>query len=418
MRLTRWSVIFILIFFLANVWLSLHFEAYNFTFIRSFLYTLLAIATAILFASALFCFKKSRSSPDLLDFLIISFLFWQPVSAFFSSQNFSILPKAMLFNTGFALGIFLLIRHCYLGDFKSDKFAKLILWFVVILAILEGTILPTEYWTKFGIIKESGFGYGALQHVGPIPQVMSLFISPNYLAAFLILVISLSLWQLAISNWRFKKAVMILLCLSVVALSWTYTRSAWIAFIIILFIWTTSSFFFDKGKSSLITKIKLSFFLGALLFAGLTIRAVAFNATSKDILFHGTSTQLHQQSAVNYVSSIVKINPVWGLGPGYSGFVSFDLGENRLPESSYFQMWQEVGLVGLFLWLLINGIIGYKLFKHKKIGLLLGQIGLFIMALFLPIWSVPAISIWFFVLAGLSLPAIQAVSFAKNALPE
>jgi len=406
------SIIYLLSFFLLNVWVALGLEYHGFYEIRVLLYSGLAVSLAILFLSAFRNFVLGKTKFTLIDYLILIFFGWEIVSAALASHNFAILPKAFFFNTSLALLAFSFAKHSDFNKNSVKKFANVAAWAVVILAFLEGTILPAHWWSNFGILSPNdAFGFGTLQYVGSIPQVESLFISPNYLAAFLVLMIAIKLFTPHLNplpqgerkilgiNLIWGEGVFFLL-FATSALAWTYTRSALIAFILVLLIWIISAK--EKRKYAL----KVSFFLLSLILSLALVRSLSYDTSLSDLFLHGESTAGHTESINKYLTDVSQINPIWGLGPGYSGFVSFDLGQNRLPESSYFQMWQEVGTIGLLLWLLIN-FLALRRLAHfctgstSTKGLVLGWVGISVMAFLLPIWSVPAISIWFWILVAL-----------------
>jgi hypothetical protein len=107
------------------------------------------------------------------------------------------------------------------------------------------------------------------------------------------------------------------------------------------------------------------------------------------VVLHGESTIEHIQASSSALS--MEGDSIWplvvGEGIGTAGPASFRTEEPKIAESWYLQLIQEIGLVGLSLYLALLSVAVWLLFRAGEAALGWLSLGLSANALFLHIWA-------------------------------
>ncbi len=299
-----------------------------------------------------------------------------------------------------------------------NRWQWLISWpalIVVIFGLLQVFVLPHDFLKHFG--------YGP----GRIPVAETINSNPNYiriastlrgadlLGAYLLIPISYLTVRLIgpKRNWRH----VVFLLASLAALFYSYSRAAWIGAVLTIGIIVLLGIKSQKlRKALLLTAGGL-----VIIFGGLFV-ALHNNAQFENYVFHTqkhsaiktTSDQQHLIAFKQGVSDLAH-HPL-GRGPGTAGPASvYNTGHPvRIAENFYIQIGQEMGWIGLILFMLINVGVGYLLWLRRSDPLALCLLGSFIGLTFVSMLShewadVTAAYVWWG-LAGIAMAPIPQSS--------
>lgn len=163
----------------------------------------------------------------------------------------------------------------------------------------------------------------------------------------------------------------------------------------------------------------LSLLLAGLVTVGLTWQ-LQNNDTLQNTLFHSdensTSQQSSNQARSNALTTAAQevVRQPLGQGPGSAGPASFrnEVSPPRIAENYYLQIGQEVGIVGLAVFLLILVLVARNLLQRRRYVLaqilLASLAGLTVVNVLSHAWTDDTISLlwWGFAGAVMALPAI------------
>jgi hypothetical protein len=335
-----------------------------------------------------------RSAPLEIK-LAAAVLGWSIITVTFSSAG----PWQSLrgLNVDFA-GLLLFITVWLLAPNLENgrRLRYVILGVLGFLAVLS---IPEYFWNHAFRVWS---GHSLVYHyVGDIPQLRSLASGPNPFGTLIEL--AAILVAMTLKNGR---SIAIWMVPAGLLLGMTYARSAWIGAAVA----GGGYFFYVLAKQRKIVWWPLV--LGGSILLGGAIGMVTYNETITGIFTHGQSTDQHAQSAHDalkkeYSQSAPQI--LFGHGLGTAGPVVLDNAEakkNDLPkivESWYIQLVQELGIVGLSLYLWLYVVVTRELFRKQVLAGFLA-LGLAANALTLHIWSADAnINLLFWTAAALVL---------------
>lgn len=322
----------------------------------------------------------------LIDFGIISAIFIGPtISRGFEGFRFSL----------FAVLVFFLVLLIGIDKKNYKKFIKYYLSISVIMAIwaIAERVLPAGYWQHLGL---ENFGFGQHKVVDTL-QSQAIFEGPNQLASFLLPAFFLMIYKIK----KFDYKIIFVLVIAA-AIFLTFSRSAWIglAFGLIIYL-----LFFNKNK------VVKYFSLGliAIVTVGLFYTFNVGSQQTKDIFLHGASQSEHEialKESMNEISSRFKTDTVkfsFGSGLGTAGPSVLKYGDGHISESWYLQIFIELGLLGLALWLILMYYLLRDLVGENK-GLFLGLLSVSIAAFFLHTWADnPAVAIVLFIFLAIAV---------------
>ncbi len=276
---------------------------------------------------------------------------------------------------------------------------------VALFAIIQH-FLPNDF------LKHLGYQTGewtpgsvsAFQLIGDtqILRSQSFFSGPNQLGLFLTSAFIFYLSQYGLFKKELNSKLLIgLLLLVLIALVFTFSRSAWIILIAGIILIAFNHF----KKYWLNITIFIAMFVVLLIPLFFSNNIVSENKIINNYVLHQGSTQ-ERIDRFNSNLDIFKRNP-FGLGAGTSGLAAFTLdssNKNIIPENWFLQIGVEYGYVGLILYILIIASLIYKTTKSKNqfafSGFLIIAITS-IYSLFLPIWTDAPSNFWIWLMIGL-----------------
>src|SRR5487761_1747099 len=287
---------------------------------------------------------------------------------------------------------------------------RLVIWsaaVVVIVGLLQIFVLPHDFLKHFG--------YGP----NTIPVSETINNNPNYiriastlrganpLGAYLIIPISLMSVLILKGKRNWRQAVFLLG--AVIVLFYTFSRSAWIGALVSII---TILFTIHLSKKS--QKIAIGVSLSFILLAVLGVIIFHNNTRFQNFTLH---TQTH--SAVKTTSDTGHLTALkagikdivhdpLGRGPGTAGPASvYNAGRTRISEDYYIQIGQELGWLGLVLFIVINVGVGYLLWLRRDdplaLSLFASLIGIALVNILLYAWADDTLAYIWWGLAGLAM---------------
>ncbi len=279
---------------------------------------------------------------------------------------------------------------------------------VVIFAILQFFVLPHNFLAHFGYGKNTFVPYITINQDSPTIRVQSFLRGTNPLGAYLVVAFGLLVSQLHFSKKDWP--LWLLLAGSILALAFSFSRSGWIG----VFVATVVAVSMRLGEKNRIAKFALAA-LAAVVIIGSLALAFRNSAWLQDSVLHvnkhstaiQTSNEGHLMS-LNQSLSVIYHHPQ-GNGPGTAGQASWYNKDSQVrnTESYFLQITEEVGLIGLILFMAILLLVGYELWLNKSnelsLGLLAALTGLLFVAIFSYAWNDDTLAYVWWGLAGIAL---------------
>ncbi len=301
-------------------------------------------------------------------------------------------------------------------------------------------LMPAGLVVAFGLLQASVLPIDALKHIGYGPDTIAPYITvdekldyarvqstlrgPNPLGAYLVLIITVLVAILLYTRKHTKRlAVGVMLVGTVFVLYATYSRSAYIGAVlaVAVLVWCLAT-------SWKIKKLLLIGTLAVVLLGAGTVFVLRDNDHLQNVLFH---TDEHSQSMAssNESRAGVMLDGVedvaeqpYGRGPGTAGPASVHNhdGTNRISENYFIQVAQEVGVIGIGLFLAICIFVGRALWLVRKwsvlpIILLASLVGLSLVNFISHAWADDTIAYVWWGIAGLTIGASIMSATTKQA---
>ncbi len=298
---------------------------------------------------------------------------------------------------------------------------------VVIFGVVQYLILPDDALRHLGYSRENGVLPAFFIDDKPdLERVMSTVRDPNSLGSYLIvigtLIPSAMFWLKKRKPSRTPPINAQLLIpgyylLTVLCLWFTFSRSAWLGFVlamVVLGVVSDNPFkhFVLRHKKKVMVAAAVTLVVGSLGLAGVRdsyfVQNVIFHADESTVLEDPNQlrTRFFQESV-----EIIVDNPE-GSGPGTAGLASIrnQTQGTILNENYYLQIATEVGIIGLVLFLSIVGVVAYRLWHSQQMlaaALLASLVGLLFTNLLVHIWSNEAVAYTWWGLAGISIVSLN-----------
>lgn len=321
----------------------------------------------------------------------------------------------VVYNTRFLLFFLYAVLLAHLFDAKHVKKRSLQIVMssavvVLLFGIVQYTLLSNNALTHVGYSRANGVLPAFFIDDKPdLERVMSTLRDPNSFGSYIIIISTLAVAGLIrLKNKNIKLAAKGLLVLSLLSLWFTFSRSAWIGFIIGLFVLGLAT----RKKLPTIPK-KLAITTVAVLLVTTTALVVLRHSYFvSNVIFHAdSSTKLEDpnQLRVRFLKESVNSieNTPLGKGPGTAGLASIKNSVQGivLTENYYLQIAIETGVIGLLMFIAILAICTYRLWGFRTsivaAGLLASFAGLAFTNLLVHIWSNEAVAYTWWGLAGL-----------------
>lgn len=285
---------------------------------------------------------------------------------------------------------------------------------VLCFGIIQYTVLPNSALSHVGYARQNGVLPAFFIDDKPdLERIMSTLRDPNSFGSYVIIIGSLAL-ALILRRKKEQKLAVGFMLLSVLCLWQSFSRSAWIGFIVAIL----------TGLAVNLSKIKLpkknlQGIAGVL--AGLVLIVLGVTYISKDtyfvknVVFHADeSTVLEDPNELRirfWKESLQNVaqDPL-GSGPGTAGLASIrnNIQGTELNENYYLQIASEVGVVGIGLFFAILAVTGLRMLKLTQkdwlaLALFASFTGLLITNFLVHIWSNEAVAYTWWGLAGIVL---------------
>lgn len=300
---------------------------------------------------------------------------------------------------------------------KLNKLAKLTLSISSLVALLA----IIQYFLPKDILEN--FGYSIARGVKPIfyiddkpnlPRVMSTIRDPNSLGAYLIVPIT-GLTVFIRKSKKVNYLWVFLLCLHLIALVLTFSRSAWVGLVLSVGCFLVIEY---KNKVGHINTKTIVFITALVLIVTSTVFIAKNNYVVENVILHSDESTIsndpNELRAVFQKEAVLSIlEKPQGYGPGTAGLVAISNPKGGLLTENYFlQIGYEVGLIGLalFCWIYAISLIGLKeIFSRQKnklttkfsLILFCSAVGYIPVALLNHLWSNEAVVGQWWVLTGI-----------------
>lgn len=279
---------------------------------------------------------------------------------------------------------------------------------VIVVGLIQRWLLPYDVLKHFGYSTSTIFPYETINHNINYPRIMSTLRGANPLGTYLILILA----AIVAIGAKAKKKLWLWAAFgggALLVLVFSYSRAAWIGFILSMFVLGWSAFGNQRIKRILLAVVLVLVVLGA----GATW-ALHDNTTFQNVFLHTQeNSAIKTTSNEGHISSFkeglrdIDSNPI-GDGVGSAGPASiYNAGKSQISENYYIQLAQEVGWIGLALFITINCLVGLELWRRKTDALasilLASLVGLAVVNLFSHAWTDDTIAYLWWGLAGLAL---------------
>jgi len=285
---------------------------------------------------------------------------------------------------------------------------------VLIFAFLQVFVLP------YDVLKYIGYGQDTIAPYMTVDQnydfirINSTLRGPNPLGAYTVILLAIIAAVIAkrkyISDWKNKYAKLIIfsmIVLSLIALYFSYSRSAYLGSMISVGIVLLIAYSKNIPK-----KIWVGCCLGLLLLTGLVLLMQNTYFVSNILLHENPAGVAGSNSNDGHLVSLQQgtlqmVNQPFGDGIGSAGSASIIGGEPEIIENQYLLIAHETGWLGLIIFLSIYITILLKLWvarhDYLALGVFASGVGLAVIGLLLPVWADDTVSIIWWGLAAIAI---------------
>ncbi len=409
------SVILVLLPFHAflTVWLASNFGHY--TALRLWKEALLLVCSLGVLYLLLTDIKiRSHTLSRRLVWLIIAYCGLLLGSGLLALYNHTVTPKALGYGLISDTRFLVFFLFCWMVALRTARLHKnwqrLLLWpavVVIAFGLLQMLLLPNDFLRHFGYGSQTIAPFETINHNAFYLRVQSTLRGSNPLGAYLVVPLTV-LTVLIVRGQRCWQRLVLLLA-GLLALGFTFSRSAWLGTAIALGL---AAVLGARSASARRRVIYLGL-AGVVVLAGFGL-AVRHNPRYQNVVFHTeTNTTAIQSSNQGHVSALqtglrdIAHQPL-GRGTGTAGPASvYNNHQTRIAENYFLQIGQEVGLVGLTLFVLITGAVGYLLWSHRAdplaLSLFASLVGLSVINLLAHAWADDSLAYIWWGFAGIAM---------------
>ncbi len=296
---------------------------------------------------------------------------------------------------------------------------------VASLGVFQYLILPDNALSHLGYSKVNGTPPAFFIDDKPnLERAMSTLKDPNSLGAYMIIIIVLGFAILVKARDKLRQKYIALVAVSSVCLWLSFSRGAVLGLILTM----VCLFALEPSSVQYIKKHKRKFALSlvalfSVVSAGLfmardtyLVSNIVFHADEQTVLEDPNELRLRfWRESVEDIAA----NPL-GSGPGTAGLASIRNQSQGtvLNENYYLQIAQEVGIIGIGLFIAIIAFIIGRLWRLRDLpvarGILASLVGLLFISLLIHTWSNEALSYTWWGLGGLILFPLKARDFGRT----
>lgn len=354
---------------------------------------------------------RSRLLNDLLVRLMLLYAAFEVIAAGVAlhagSANLKAVGYAMVIDLryfAFFLAVLLIAARAPRLKKLAPKAVLLPAAAVVLFGLLQRFVLPHDFLKHFGYNDSTISPFETIDHKLAYPRIQSTLRGANLLGAYLILVWSVVLSYLR-RYWLFTGSAAVLAVLFL-----SGSRGAWIGAVV-----AALMLGFLEIPSRHWKKVALLLAAFALLIGAGGVYLLRNNDFVQNTVFHSDehSRSNISSNAAHWHASRIAADQVvrepLGRGPGTAGPASlYNSNEaGRIAENYFLQIGQEIGWVGLALFLAVYILTGWRLWRLRADPLartlFAAFIGLSCVAMLMHIWADETIAFLFWGLAGIAL---------------
>lgn len=352
-----------------------------------------------------------------LNRLIAAYVVLHLIFAITSQASIEAIGAGLLMNLRF-LAMFILAQIVLTVDHHWLKPIKhaLPLWLLfttialALMAITQVTLLPPDFLAAFGYDKNTTIApYVVVDQHPDALRAFATMRGPNTFGAYLLLPLAVAL---VLVVWQRRNILAgLALGLGGAALLFTSSRSAWLGTIVMVVVLAI----IIVPRQRLIKIAKWGAIPGLLAIVGFfwiattipSVRLAVFHSRADRTTLTEGSSDKHWQETLNGVQDAAA-TPL-GQGVGTAGPASFynTKSDPEVAENYFVQIAQEVGIVGLALFIAINAMVAYQLWQRRQHMwprvLLASFAGLTVVNFFLHGWADDPTSMTWWGIAGLYL---------------
>lgn len=281
----------------------------------------------------------------------------------------------------------------------------------LVFGLIQYTMMPNSFLEHFGYMRGNGVLPAFFIDDKPdLERIMSTLRDPNSYGSYLIIIGSLA-GTLLLKKKTYRNIAIGFLSLMLLNLIFTFSRSAWIGFVVSVLV--VLAVVFGRGVFR-VRKRKVSLILALMCLAFGVVLAVSWNSYFvQNVIFHADkSTVLEDPNELRirfWKESVREVvsDPI-GSGPGTAGLASIrnNVQGTELNENYYLQVASEVGVIGLILFVSVLVLVVLKLFNLVQsdwlaLALLASFAGLLVTNFLVHIWSNEAVAYTWWGLAGI-----------------
>ncbi|MDL2341623.1 MAG: O-antigen ligase family protein [Patescibacteria group bacterium] len=403
---------------LLTVWISSGFGHYTaFRLWKELL--LLFVGLAVVYLVVTDHKIRSHTLTRRLVWLILAYAGLQLLTGFLSLRAGTVTPKALAYGLLVDLRFLTFFLFTWAIALRTNRlkanWQKLLLWpalVVIVFGLLQIFVLPADFLRHFGYGPHTIQPFETVNSNHDYVRIASTLRGPNPLGAYLIIPITalLVLCLQAAKKWRLALGVVA----GFVVLGFSFSRSALLGALI-----SASLVKLLLAKPAQAKRLLMGFAVVVVVVGSLGALVVHKNSRLENVVLHTqtksavatTSNDGHLHSLQRGLHDIAH-QPL-GRGPGSAGPASvYNNGRARIAENYFLQLGQEVGMLGLGLFLLINAGLGYLLWlrRTEPLALILfaSLIGLTVVNLLSHAWADDTLAYVWWGLAGIAMVTVTA----------
>ena len=267
------------------------------------------------------------------------------------------------------LGIFLLsgVLLTFIKPTQLLRLSVLVVFLgaagVLLFGMWQATILPDDFLRHFGYGKDTIAPYTTLDNNHQFIRLQSTLRGPNPLGQYLIIV-----GLLLLAAWRKGRELFVAgwLLMATLLLVTTNSRSAWIGMAVALGVFGYLRLTNPKIRQAVMGVA------GGIAISGVLLIAWALPSSTflQQTVLHNKAGDTDAGSTVEHFRAAerslerIATHPL-GQGPGAVGPASFYGPQSRIPENYYLQITEEVGVIGIALFIAINAMVVQRLWRRR-----------------------------------------------------
>ncbi|MDB5175734.1 MAG: hypothetical protein JWM81_592 [Candidatus Saccharibacteria bacterium] len=358
-----------------------------------------------------------------LVWLIAAYALLQAAVGLIALHNNVVTPKALAYGWLLDLRFLVFFLVCWAVALRTARLQSN--WFKILVVpaaivvgfgLLQIFVLPHDFLRHFGYSAATIDPVDTINKNNNYIRIFSTLRGPNPLGAYLILPITVITAALLRSrrNWQ----LWALLVASVIVLFFSRSRSALIGALL------STAVLLLLSLRSRVAKQRLAVAGGVIVVVVISlVLSLRHNSTYQNLVLHTqTGTTATTSSNDGHVAALknglhdVAHQPL-GRGAGTAGPASiYNNHQSRIAENYFVQLAQEVGILGLGLFLVINAGIGYLLWLRRTSPLALclftSLIGISVVNLLLHAWADDTLAYVWWGLAGVAMATLPITPLA------